>query len=234
MEGFFYQIGNVTTTTGWYMPTYESAQSFLRDPDIQHVLERYDDVFIIGGFLYEKETWDLDLYLMLNWDENTDWVTVESDLDLLHRTALNKHYLLLDIAISKKPNMTMSKQELIDHNKGKSIEDFTAPRMEGDDGHLVKISKVTKIINDKTVIDYDVIVTPNIVYGTITALTDNYLCLMDRSEMNHNDKMTKLIMRTISSNVLNNLPYKTFLDMSYTEYMDARNKLSETIDTSDI
>ena len=146
MSDFFYQIGNVTTNKGWNRPTYKNVQSFLRDPKISHILEKYDDVLLIGGFLYAKDTWDLDLYLILNWDENTDWVAAESDLDLLNDTALNYHDLLLDIAISKKPNMTMTRHELIDHNKGKSLEDFTAPRMEGDDGHLVKLSRIVKII----------------------------------------------------------------------------------------
>tara|TARA_R110000737_G_scaffold172007_2_gene197513 strand:+ start:1264 stop:1956 length:693 start_codon:yes stop_codon:yes gene_type:complete len=229
MSDFFYQIGNVTTNKGWNRPTHKSVQSFLRDPKISHILEKYDDVLLIGGFLYAKDTWDLDLYLILNWDENTDWVAAESDLDLLNDTALNYHDLLLDIAISKKPNMIMTRHELIDHNKGKSIEDFTAPRVEGDDGHLVKLSRIVKIINGETEIDYNLIVNQSHIYGNVTALTDGYLCLIDRSKMNHNDKTKELIMRTLSSDFLNNLSYKTFLDMSYPTFLNSRNKLNETI-----
>ena len=125
--------------------------------------------------------------------------------------------------------MTMTRHELIDHNKGKSLEDFTAPRMEGDDGHLVKLSRIVKIINGETEIDYNLIVNQPHVYGNVTSLTDGYLCLIDRSKINHNDKMTELIMRTVSSNFLNNLSYKTFLDMSYPTFLNSRNKLNETI-----
>ena len=234
MGAFFYQIGNITTTNAWSRPTYDLVRTFFKNSEVAQLSTKYK-ITIVGGFLYKKQTWDLDLYLLYDYDENTDWNQVESDMNTLNNIALNECGLLLDISVTNKPLSLYSKRELIEINKGKSFEDWTFPRTSDDSSILMKIGAYKKVIDGNIefdTMDYDL---SELDFGIITKLTDGYLSKMDRRGTIHRPKMIDTIMRTnISDNIRHDLSYKDFLSMSKKEFNDSRIYLSETIDTSDI
>jgi len=116
MKSFFYQIGSITTDNVWFQPSYEVVRAFFQDNEISPLAIKYK-ILIVGGFLYKKTTWDLDLYLLHDYDENTDWSQVEEDMNTLNNIALNRYSLLLDISVTSKPLSLFSKRELIEYNK---------------------------------------------------------------------------------------------------------------------
>lgn len=229
MKSFFYQIGSITTDKGWFQPSYEVVRAFFQDNEISPLAIKYK-ILIVGGFLYKKTTGDLDLYLLHDYDENTDWSQVEEDMNTLNNIALNRYSLLLDISVTNKPISLFSKRELIEYNKDKPFEDWLFPRITEDNQIFIKIPSYKKIIDGKVQFDtmeYD-FSQPSEKYnesnfGKFTKLTTNgYLYKIDRRATPHRHKLLETIMRTnISDDINHNLSYEKFLSMSSEDFHDS-------------
>lgn len=235
---FFYQVGGVKTYTPWQRPKYDTLIKFFKDPVILKVIERYTDVLIVGGVLYEKLTWDLDLLLICDWNENTDWDQVETDINVFNDVALNQYGLLVDLSVVNanfyniKP--VYSKQNLIEYNKDKNLEDWSYPVTTDDSAILIKILDIKKIRDGKEESNtfgnqYTEPTTP--FHGIVTKLTAGHLYMTDRRGMSHNPKMINTVMRFKDlSQHLASLPYSKFLSMTSKEFHDSLVNLSNDDD----
>ena len=232
-DDFFYLVGNTATNTRWQQPTYDKVQAFFRDPSVLNIFEKYNDVLIVGGFVYTKTTtWDLDLYLILDYNETTEWDAVERDMNALHDLSLNKHRLLIDVNVSKSPNVSFTehtKEQIISHNKGRDFKHWNFPvhLIEYDTCIRVSLCRHTKIQNGKLEGHFNMGehtaehgFTPG-VFGKVTKLTDNYLYELDRSLIGPGRKLMLIVLGTEAPTIDPNLSYKTFLSMSNEEYTNS-------------
>jgi|TARA_B100000768_G_scaffold133267_1_gene124036 hypothetical protein len=229
---FFYQVGDVKTYTPWQRPKYNTLIKFFKDPAILKVIERYTDVLLSGGALYEKLTWDLDLLLIYDWNENTDWNQVEEDINVFNDIALNEYGLLLDVSIVNANfyniSPVYSKQNLIEYNKDKNLEDWTYPVTTEDSAILIKILHIKKIINGKVELnnfEKNLLLTEY--HGKVTKLTDSHLYMTDRRGMSHHPKMIDIVMSFKDlSQALPTLSYSKLLSMTSKEFHDSLVHLS--------
>ena len=212
MNSFFYQIGSVTTTKPWPRPTYDRVRNFFLDKDIQPLAEKYN-IHIVGGFLYNKPTWDIDLAFVYNYNDQTDWSLVEADINTINNIALNVYGLMLDICVVNKihplPTDLMRNQ---------------------DDSHvIIKIGYYKKVIDDKIQFEYNLLETSKPTYGKIIKL-GKYLVKTDRRGIEYSKKYTDMISRISNiDQAIESLSYFNFLSMSEQEYLDVKIDLNETI-----
>lgn len=227
MSSFFYQIGSITTTNEWVRPSYEVVSEFFKNSQVLEIAKKYN-ILICGGFLYRKLTWDLDLCLILDYNEETDWIKVENDLNILYDIALNKHSLLLDACVTKERYHIPTKHELISYNKDTDIEDWQFPRKQRD--AIMKLGRFKKIVNGRVQFDIDIIESFNPEYGRVSRLTNGYLYETDRSGISCPLKLIKLVMKTIDRpNDRLFLPYLEFINMPKQKYLDSIILINETI-----
>ena len=212
MNSFFYQIGSATTTKPWPRPTYDRVRNFFLDKDIQPLAEKYN-IHIVGGFLYNKPTWDIDLAFVYNYNDQTDWSLVETDINTINNIALNVYGLMLDICVVNKihplPTNLMRNQ---------------------DDSHvIIKIGYYKKVIDDKIQFEYNLLETSKPTYGKIIKL-GKYLVKTDRRGIEYSKKYTDMISRISNiDQAIESLSYFNFLSMSEQEYLDVKIDLNETI-----
>lgn len=218
MSDFFYQAGSVTTNTLWTRPFYEKIVGFLQDKNVHTILKKYD-AYLHGGILWNTPTWDLDILLKLDWTESTDWNQIETDINNLNNIALNQHRLLLDVSVTNKLYKFLTKQQLAEINRGKSVKDWIVPRLEKD----IKIRlDYFKKIKDGTCIEY---------FETRPhkKLTNGHLCEVDLSNVNHDPKIAHKIMSTsdLKPPILQ-IQVNLFLEMTKEEFMATINDSIET------
>jgi hypothetical protein len=93
-EGFFYQRGEVTTTTPWLRPNYYRVKAFLKEiKESSDIFRRYES-YIMGGVLFDfNTTWDLDIGLVGGNESNEE---LEKALNYINDIALNKYHILAD------------------------------------------------------------------------------------------------------------------------------------------
>ena len=220
MRDFSYQIGAVITTKPWSKLTYEKARSFLLDPRVVAITEKYD-TYVIGGFLYDKPTWDLDLLLVYDYNESTDWYLIENEFNTLNRIALDEYDILPDITLRKHITILPSKQTVIEDNTGRDIIEWVVNRTEDDDNTMIKTMHVKKMANGKLLLKVEP-------YGTYTKLTQGYLYELILPRV-HNHKILKRILELKDGYVPRlNLPVNEFLSMTKEDYI---NSLIPTFET---
>jgi hypothetical protein len=93
-EGFFYQRGEVITTTPWLRPNYYRVKAFLKEvKESSDIFSRYES-YIMGGVLLDfNTTWDLDIGLVGGNESNEE---LEEALNYINDIALNKYHILAD------------------------------------------------------------------------------------------------------------------------------------------
>lgn len=93
-KSFFYQRGEVTTTTPWLRPNYYRVKAFLKEiKESSDILSRYES-YIMGGVLFDfNTTWDLDIGLVGGNESNEE---LEEALNYINNVALNKYHILAD------------------------------------------------------------------------------------------------------------------------------------------
>lgn len=94
-ESFYYRVGRVSTTKGWFRPNLYLIQDLLKfiknDTDI---LDRYD-IFLMGNAMWDIEnTWDIDIQFV---SDNYDLEQLEKDMDIVHDYSLNELRMLSDV-----------------------------------------------------------------------------------------------------------------------------------------
>lgn len=223
MSDFYYQIGSIITEKQWSRPFYEKIRSFLLDETASSILDKYKAV-IFGGVLYHQPTWDLDIRLMMDYDDTTDWNIVEKDINTLNDISLNTYNFLTDIGLSKHYAKTITKQELIEDNKGLPIASWVTRRTKEDDGVMIKIGYEKKLINNIIQIEYD---NPH----NHERLTDGYLIKKDIHHLPHAHKMVKKILSIPEPfNSAVTLTPKAFLSMSREEFYASQIPVHETFE----
>ena len=220
MSDFYYQIGSVKTEIAWCRPSYEIVKAFLSDPSILPILTKYD-IHIVSGFLLDSDTWDLDLCVIMDHNESTDWYLIESDLNKIIDCALNVHMLLLDISISQHLPDLPTKRKLIKDNEGLPVESWVAKRSSNDTCILVKMGYYKKVING--VLEFE-----RNLEGTSEKLTNGYLYKIDNSMFPHTTKMVKKILQLEKINHVENLQTNQFLSMTEEEFKASLNSIIET------
>ena len=212
MLNFFYQVGSVITTKPWYRPTYDRVRGFFLDETIQPLAKRYN-IHIVGGFLYNKLTWDLDLALVYDYDDQTNWSLIEEDIDTINDTALNRHGLLLDACLVNKIHPLPT--ELYRTHEAMHI--------------LIKSGYRKKIVNDKIEFEHDPLKLINSSNGKIIQL-GKYLVKSDRRGLRYAEKYTNMVFRIKNRDeAIEHLNYIDFLNMSEEDYQVIRIELNETI-----
>ena len=221
MGDFSYQVGAVITTKPWSKLTYEKARSFLLDPRVVAIIEKYDTC-VFGGFLYDKPTWDLDLLLVYDYNESTDWYLIENEFNTLNRIALDEYDILPDITLRKHITILPSKQTVIEDNIGLDISEWVVNRTEDDDCRMIKTMHVKKMSNGKVLLEVDPL-------GTYRKLTQGYLYELIMPGRVHNRKILKRILQLKDDYVPRlNLPVNEFLSMTKEDYI---NSLIPTFET---
>ena len=212
MPNFFYQVGSVTTTKPWPRPTYDRVRRFFLDETIQQLAEKYN-IHIVGGFLYNKLTWDVDLALVYNYNDQTDWSIIESDIDIINDTALNTYNLLLDVCLLK------------------SVYPITIDQVRSyDEMHvLIKPGYHKKILNNNLEFEHDLLKSTSAEYGKITRL-GKYLVKSDRRGFKYPKKYIDNVSKIKDiDKVIHSIKYLDFLNMSEEDYQAVRIELNETI-----
>lgn len=220
-QKFFYQVGSVTTTIPWRRPSFEKIARFFQDESISHLLEKYN-VHLTGGCLWDFNTWDIDLILIHNWNEFTNWNTIEQDLNTLHDTALNKHHILVDLTMFDKIDHSFqfpSKSELIEYNKGKDESEYECQRGPIESSIFVKIGYIKKQVGEisqETDLTYNERKQP---------LTENYLYRINVKDTPHNNKIAQKILKfDESGKFIHHLHHKEFLSMDADTFYKIQNK----------
>lgn len=95
-ENFLYQRGVVSTTFPWDRPSYNTVKDYLQYlKDESEVFDEFE-IYLAGGILYDfNNTWDVDIFLIGG--SQTD-SRIEEQLNYMTDVALNKFFLLVDIA----------------------------------------------------------------------------------------------------------------------------------------
>jgi len=218
---FNYQIGSVTTSIPWSRPSFEKIKSFFEDDSILHLLEKYN-VHLTGGCMWNFNTWDIDLILIHDWDEFTDWNAIEQDLNILNDTALNKHKILIDLTVFNKIDHSFrfpTKSQLIECNKGKNESEYVCERGLNEISVFVKIGYIKKQVGDEieeTCLDLN---------EMKKLLTENYLCEIDVRNTPHSYKIVqKILTFDESSKFIHHLGYKEFIAMDSEAFFNIQNK----------
>lgn len=218
---FYYQVGSVTTTIPWSRPSFAKIKAFFEDDSISHILEKYN-VYLTGGCLWDFNTWDIDLILIHDWNESTNWNEIEQDMNLLNDAALNKHRILLDLTMFDKIDHSFkfpTKAELIEHNIGKEESEYVCQRSPTESAIFVKIGYIKKQVGDitqETDLNSD---------RKMYLLTENYLYRIDeRGNPQSNKIVQKILKFDESGKFIHHLHYKEFLDMDADAFYKIQNK----------
>lgn len=218
---FYYQVGSVTTTIPWGRPSFEKITRFFQDESISHLLEKYN-VYLTGGCLWDFNTWDIDLILIHDWNQLTDWNLIEQDINILHDVALNKHHILVDLTIFDKIDHSFrfpTKSELIEYNKGKDESEYVCERSPTESAIFIKIGYVKKQVGE-------IIQETNLnINKRKKILTENYLYEIDARNTPHANKIAqKLLKFDESGKFIHHLHYKEFLSMDADTFYNIQNK----------
>ena len=220
-QKFFYQVGSVTTTIPWSRPSFEKIARFFQDESISHLFEKYN-VHLTGGCLWDFNTWDIDLILVHDWNQLTDWNEIERDLNTLHDAALNKHHILVDLTIFDKIDHSFqfpSKSELREYNKGKDESEYECQRGPMESQVFVKIGYIKKQVGEisqETDLKYN---------QRKQRLTENYLYRIDVKDTPHNSKIAQKILKfDESGKFIHHINYKEFLSMDADTFYKIQNK----------
>lgn len=113
-DEFFYQRGEVTTTTPWLRPTYNRVKSFLKEvEEFSEIFNTYES-YIMGGVLFDfNTTWDLDIGLV-GGDKSNE--VLERALNYMTDLSLNKYRILTDIYWYPLKKENISYPELVEDN----------------------------------------------------------------------------------------------------------------------
>jgi hypothetical protein len=110
-EDFLYQRGVVSTTYSWYRPSYDYVKNYLEYlKDETTVFDEFE-IYLAGGILYDFDsTWDVDIFLIGGSESDAK---IEEQLNTMTDIALNKFFMLVDIAwMERRPsNLTYSQLE---------------------------------------------------------------------------------------------------------------------------
>jgi hypothetical protein len=110
-EYFLYQRGAVSTTYSWYRPSYDYVRDYLQYlKDETTVFDEFE-IYLAGGILYDFDTtWDVDIFLVGGSESD---IRIEEHLNNMTDIALNKFFMLVDIAwMERRPsNLTYSQME---------------------------------------------------------------------------------------------------------------------------
>jgi hypothetical protein len=210
-QPFYYQIGEVSTITPWWRPNYDRIHKFLTQEEVMLILNKYEDVEIIGGCLCDMDsTWDLDLRLIphfTNANQIFDWDEIENDINKLNYLALNEWRLLLDVGFTSFKHTLPRKSDVIESlNSGNNFIGVYEP-------WIAKIAYIRKVIGNESH-DYDIRKNERFV---CEQLTNRYLV---RYYTNHHDK--KIVDKILSSDknyVVNSISLSKFLEMSEEEFI---------------
>jgi len=216
-QTFYYQIGSVTTTVPWTRPSFIKIKTFFEDDSVSHILEKYN-VYLYGACLWNFNTWDIDLILIHDWNESTNWDIIEEDINLLNNTALNKHNLLLDISVFNNIDQYRklpTKTELIEANKGKEESNYIYQRS----GTALRIGFIKKQVGD--------IIEENNLdsFEKSIRLTKNYLYKTEYGAMLPDKIIQKILKLDESKPLLQYLNYKDFLSIDREFFYDMQNKV---------
>lgn len=218
---FYYQVGSVTTTIPWSRPSFAKIKAFFEDDSISHILEKYN-VYLTGGCLWDFNTWDIDLILVHNWNESTDWNEIEQDMNSLNDAALNKHHILVDLTVFDKIERSFkfpTKAELIEHNKGRDESEYECQRGPLEGAVFVKVGYIKKQVGDithETDLNSD---------RKKYLLTEKYLYKIDDRGNPHASKIIQKILKFDEScKFIHHLHYKEFLAMDADTFYKIQNK----------
>jgi hypothetical protein len=110
-EDFLYQRGTVSTVYPWYRPSYDYVRDYLQYlKDETTVFDEFE-IYLTGGILYDFDTtWDVDIFLVGGSESDAK---IEEQLNNMTDIALNKFFMLVDIAwMERRPsNLTYSQME---------------------------------------------------------------------------------------------------------------------------
>jgi hypothetical protein len=220
-QTFFYQIGSVITTIPWNRPSFQKIKAFFEDDSISHIIEKYN-VHLTGGCLWDFNTWDIDLILIHDWNESTDWNLIEQDMNALNDAALNKHHILLDLTLFDKIDHSFqfpSKSELKEYNKGRNESEYECQRGPLEGAIFVKVGYIKKQVGNitqETDLTYNERKQP---------LTENYLYKNDHRGEPHASKIIQKILKfDESGKFIHYLNYKEFLSMDADTFYKIQNK----------
>ena len=220
-QKFFYQTGSVTTTIPWGRPSFAKIKAFFEDDSILHILEKYN-VYLTGGCLWDFNTWDIDLILVYDWNESTDWNEIEKDMNLLNEAALNKHHILVDLTLFNKIEHSFkfpTKAELIEYNKGRDESEYECQRGPMESPVFVKIGYIKKQVGE---ISQETDLTYN---QRKQRLTENYLYKIDVKDTPHNSKIAQKILKfDESGKFTHHINHKEFLSMDAESFYKIQNK----------
>ena len=110
-EDFLYQRGTVSTVYSWYRPSYDYVRDYLQHLKDETTIFDEFEIYLAGGILYDFDsTWDVDIFLVGGSESDA---RIEEQLNTLTDIALNKFFMLVDIAwMERKPsNLTYSQME---------------------------------------------------------------------------------------------------------------------------
>lgn len=102
-ENFLYQRGVVSTTFPWDRPSYAVVKNYLEYLKAESTVFDEFEIYLTGGILYDfNNTWDVDMILVGG--SQTD-ARIEEHLNYMTDVALNKFFLLVDLAwYERKPS----------------------------------------------------------------------------------------------------------------------------------
>jgi hypothetical protein len=195
-ENFLYQRGTVSTVFPWDRPSYDSIKNYLEYLKNESSIFEEFDVYLAGGILYDfNSTWDVDIFLVGG--SQTD-ERIEQQLNYLTDVALNKFFLLVDIAwFERKPSDIAYAQM---ENNNFLQEDIT----------YKKIGHVKKTLGSESV-EYDMKNHPNV------ELIGEYLVKSSYGGFKHTDKMIDKVNNHPNQSVIVTFSAEEFLlsDMDY-------------------
>jgi hypothetical protein len=215
---FFYQIGSVKTNKPWQRPEYSRVYSFLTDSEVLNILEKYENSYIYGSFIWKDiQTWDLDLGLKKTF-EGLDWDQIELDFNILNTISLSKYSLLIDLSLREDEYQMPTKYELESFNSGREIEDWFYVKSKNS---IVKISYYhKKSCNDEIIFDFR----KSDKIGHLTKnLTKNHLVLIDYSKLEHPKKVISRILSSQMEDPKPKIDIKYFLNLSQPEFEQVKN-----------
>lgn len=117
---FFARAGNVVCRKHPTNITYDRAVKFLKDPEFQKIVEG-DIPYIVGKFLWDSWTFDLDLNIYTN---DVEAYSLQRRLESIYDLGYNKHNIQIDVSYfhDTEKSVLPQRHELIEANKDSGLE----------------------------------------------------------------------------------------------------------------
>jgi hypothetical protein len=202
-EDFLYQRGAVSTAFPWDRPSYDTVKDYLQYlKDNSSIFEEFE-IYLAGGILYNFDTtWDVDIFLVGG--DQTDQ-RIEEQLNLMTDIALNKFFILVDIAwMERRPsNISYSQME---------TDNFLQ-----EDILYKKIGHFKKMMGDESY-EYDMKDHPNI------DPIGEYLVKSSFGGFKHTDKMIDKVRNHPGQSVITTFSAEEFLLSDMNHFLENTNR----------